>query len=55
MTCYNCKYCIKKRNNYHCEWKKCNMGKEPFYNTNKKFKRRKIKNLGFVVCSFKKR
>lgn len=31
-NCYNCKHCIQKRNkNYSCLFKKCQMGKEPYY------------------------
>ena len=54
-TCYDCKYCIKKGKNFTCKWKKCNMGKFPFYELPDKFQKRTIINLEFVVCSFEER
>lgn len=50
-NCYNCKNCFKnKRAIYVCKFKKCNMGKRPYFP--KRIPYDAKYNYGVRVCSF---
>lgn len=51
LNCHNCE--LNKVGNYICHWKKCNMGKAPFYNDTTANKPKKFYKLGFCTCYFK--
>lgn len=51
-NCFNCKYCerIPRTGNYTCLFKKCNMGKIPYYP--KLIPENQIMAFGIKICDY---